>query len=59
MHTIARFFAGLFSGTGFRGLTEEEYENVQFNRAWDRARATANSPSELSEIDAIFARHSI
>lgn len=59
MNTIARFFAGLFGGAGFHGLTEEEYRNVQFNRAWDRARADANSPSELSEIDAIFARHSI
>ena len=26
-------------------------------REWDRQRANAKTPSELSEIDAIFSRH--
>lgn len=32
-------------------------DNEKIIREWDRQRAKAKSPSELSEIDAIFARH--
>lgn len=32
-------------------------ETEKIHREWDRQRSRAMSPSELSEIDAIFARH--
>ena len=32
-------------------------ENSKLHREWDRQRSMARTPSELSEIDAIFARH--
>lgn len=32
-------------------------ENSKIYREWDRQRASARTPNELSEIDAIFARN--
>lgn len=49
MKALSRLFANIF--------TIAKSENEKFHREWDRQRARAMSPSELSEIDAIFARH--
>jgi hypothetical protein len=50
MKAFTRLFANLFTNTATSG-TEKVY------REWDRQRARAISPNDLSEIDAIFARH--
>lgn len=49
MKAFSRLFAGIFKG--------HTMTNDQTYREWDRLRSKAMSPSELSEIDAIFARH--
>jgi hypothetical protein len=45
-------FTSLFASL-FESVTNE---NEKVYREWDRQRARALSPSELSEIDAIFSR---
>lgn len=49
MKALARLFARIVPD-----FITNETEKVQ--REWDRQRARAMSPSELSEIDAIFSR---
>jgi hypothetical protein len=49
MKAFTRLFANLF--TNATSDTEKVY------REWDRQRARALSPNDLSEIDAIFSRH--
>ena len=49
MKALARLFAGIFPDL-------PKSENEKIHREWDRQRARAMSPSELSEIDAIFSR---
>ena len=49
MNTIKKIFSNLFNAP------TNEHNRVY--REWDRRRNAAISPSELSEIDAIFARH--
>lgn len=48
MKAFTRLFANLF--------TTATSDNEKIHREWDRQRARAMSPSELSEIDAIFSR---
>jgi len=48
MKTLKRAFANIF--------TSSIRTNEGIYREWDRQRARAMSPSELSEIDAIFSR---
>lgn len=51
MKALANLFANLF------GTTEAlDGERAAIYREWDRQRAQATSPSERSEIDAIFSR---
>lgn len=50
MKAFARLFARIIPD-----IVTSETEKVR--REWDRQRARAMSPSEVSEIDAIFARH--
>ena len=49
MKAFSRLFANLFNNT--TSDTEKVY------REWDRQRARALTPNDLSEIDAIFSRH--
>jgi hypothetical protein len=49
MNIFSRIFSDLFSSA--------TNTNEKIYREWDRQRAKASSPSELSEIDAIFSRH--
>jgi hypothetical protein len=49
MTTIKKIFSKLF-----KTVTNE---NDKFYREWDAQRSRALSPAEVSEIDAIFARH--
>ena len=49
MKAFTSLFANLFSNSA-----TSEAEKIY--REWDRQRARAMSPSELSEIDAIFSR---
>lgn len=51
MKAISRLFANLFT----RNATSSNLSKIR--QEWDRQRSRAMSPSELSEIDAIFARH--
>lgn len=48
MKTLKRAFANIF--------TSPTKASEGIYREWDRQRARAMSPSELSEIDAIFSR---
>lgn len=50
MKALARLFARIVPD-----IVTSETEKM--HREWDRQRSKAMSPSELSEIDAIFARH--
>lgn len=50
MKAIARLFARIVPD-----FVTNETEKI--HREWDKQRSRAMSPSELSEIDAIFARH--
>lgn len=50
MKAFTRLFANLFASPATS-------ETQKIYREWDRQRARALSPSEMSEIDAIFARH--
>ena len=43
----------LFDRSGNRAASTHR----RIHREWDRQRAMALSPSDLAEIDAIFARH--
>lgn len=54
MKPLANVFATLF-GTGT--VDNDTARNRQIHREWDRQRALALSPSERSEIDAIFSRN--
>ena len=49
MTTIKKIFSNLF--------TFATSENEKMYREWDARRSRALSPAEVSEIDAIFARH--
>lgn len=49
MKSLQRLFSGIFSPATSDGH--------KIYREWDRQRSRAMSPSELSEIDAIFSRH--
>lgn len=49
MKTLKRAFENLF--------TNATSESEKIYREWDRQRARALGPSDLAEIDAIFARH--
>jgi hypothetical protein len=49
MDTIKRIFSNLFAAP--------TNGHNRIYREWDRRRKAAITPSELSEIDAIFARH--
>lgn len=49
MKAFRRLFAGIFDGS--KRINTDTY------REWDRLRSKAMSPSEVSEIDAIFSRH--
>lgn len=49
MKAFARLFARIIPD-----IVTSETEKI--HREWDRQRARAMSPSELSEIDAIFSR---
>ena len=49
MKAFTRLFANLFTNNATSA-------NEKVHREWDRQRARAMSPSELSEIDAIFSR---
>ncbi len=48
MKAFSRLFANVF--------TRSTRSNDNVYREWDRMRSKAMSPSELSEIDAIFSR---
>lgn len=50
MKAFTRLFANLFD----KPATSE---TQKIYKEWDRQRLKAMSPSEISEIDAIFARH--
>lgn len=50
MKAFTRLFANLFD----KNATSDVQK---IYREWDRQRAKALSPSDLSEIDAIFSRH--
>jgi hypothetical protein len=52
MAPFAKVFANLFD----RG-DDASLERRQMIREWNKQRARAISPSDLAEIDAIFARH--
>jgi hypothetical protein len=41
----------------FSRRSAEEVERAKIQRAWDRERSRAMTPSQRQEIDAIFARH--
>jgi hypothetical protein len=49
MNTIKKIFSNLF--------TTATSENDKIYREWDAQRSRALSSAEVSEIDAIFARH--
>ena len=49
MKTLKRAFENLF--------TNATSESEKIYREWDRQRSKALGPSDLAEIDAIFARH--
>lgn len=49
MENIKHFFKN------FRN--EAKSKNAKIYREWDRQRSLAKTPSELSEIDAIFSRY--
>lgn len=50
MKAFTRLFANLF-------VSHATSETQKIYREWDSLRAKALSPSERSEIDAIFSRH--
>lgn len=50
MKAFARLFESLFD----KNATSD---SQKIYKEWDRQRARAMSPNEISEIDAIFARH--
>lgn len=52
MKAFTKLFSSLFS---VEPIVLHEKEKVR--RDWDRARSRAMTPSERSEIDAIFSRH--
>jgi hypothetical protein len=51
---FARVFANMFD---HGSLDHESDRRRQIHREWDRQRSLATSPSDLAEIDAIFARN--
>ncbi len=54
MKQFAKLFAHMFSADP---TDADAARRHQIHREWDRARAGALTPSERSEIDAIFARN--
>lgn len=54
MKPLAKVFASLF---GDQPLDRESARRRNIHREWDRQRASAMSPSEREEIDAIFSRY--
>lgn len=53
MKSLGNLFANLFGG---HHTNTEGNSRADIYREWDRQRARAMSPSERSEIDAIFSR---
>lgn len=56
MNTIKKFFTSNTSTTPTVQVTPEDARILEIHREWDKQRARATSPSEVAEIDAIFAR---
>ena len=54
MKPFAKVFANMLNTPP---TNREAAERRQIHREWDRQRSRAMSPSERSEIDAIFSRH--
>ena len=54
MKPFATVFSTMFTSPT---LDNETARRRDIHREWDRQRALATSPSELAEIDAIFARN--
>lgn len=54
MKPFAHVFATMF---GQAPLDAEEARRRQIHAEWDRQRASAVTPAERAEIDAIFARN--
>jgi hypothetical protein len=54
MKHLSQVFSSLFTAVP---LDSEAVRRRAIHRDWDRMRAQALSPTERSEIDAIFARH--
>lgn len=53
MTTLAKVFSAVFHGSP---IDPEVARHLEMDREWDRLRASAISPAERAEIDAIFAR---
>jgi len=51
---FAKVFSNLFTSTT---LDTEAVRRRDIHREWDHQRSLATSPTELAEIDAIFARN--
>jgi hypothetical protein len=49
---LGKLFSSMFTTT-----EESVSKNERIHREWDRARMRSMSPSETSEIDAIFSRN--
>ena len=49
MKALSRLIAGIFNSS--------RRADIDAYREWDRLRSRAMSPSEISEIDAIFSRN--
>lgn len=54
MNRISKAVGSILSS---RRLDSDSSERVQIYREWDRQRARAISPADISEIDAIFSRN--
>ena len=54
MRPFAKVFAAMFGPESF---DKETPRSRQIHRDWDRQRASAMSPAEREEIDAIFSRN--
>ncbi len=54
MKPFSKVFASLFGSEVF---DQETARRRSIHREWDRQRASAMTPSELEEIDAIFSRN--
>lgn len=54
MNRISKAVGSMLRG---RHIDIDNSEQAQICREWDRQRARAMTPSDLSEIDAIFSRN--